>query len=206
MGEVPEDFIRRYREILTEDLLEKLLKYLFLPLRKSIRTNTLKISPENLKGILESKGYTLNKIPWAKEGFWIEGKGIGKEIEHMMGLYYIQDASSMAPPAMLSPQIDEIVLDMASAPGGKATHISALMKGEGILVANEPLLYREKILVGNIERIGVRNSAISLLRGNSFGWRFPNFLIGFSLMLLAQQKEAQERIGNILRSCGIFRI
>ncbi len=175
MGEVPEDFIRRYREILTEDSLEKLLQYLFLPLRKSIRTNTLKISPEKLRGILESKGYTINEIPWAKEGFWIEGEGIGKEIEHMMGFYYIQDASSMVPPKVLSPQRKDVVLDMASAPGGKATHISALMRGEGILVANEPLLYREKVLVGNIERIGVRNSAISLLRGNSFGWRFPNF-------------------------------
>ncbi len=176
MAEVPKDFSARYREILGEELLEELLKFVFLPLRRSLRVNTLKISVDRLRSLLEKEGFSLKPIPWCPAGFWVEGDSSpGKLLYHNMGLYYIQDASSMAPPELLGPRPGEFVLDMAAAPGGKSTHLAALMEGRGILVVNEPLLYRAKVLVGNLERMGVRNSALSVLRGNTFGWRFPNF-------------------------------
>ena len=176
MGEIPRDFLSRYREILGEGLLQELVKFVFLPLRRALRTNTLKISPTELSSILKERGYELKPVPWCPSGFWVEGEiSPGKLVFHMMGLYYIQDASSMAPPELLAPEPGEFVLDMAAAPGGKSTHLAALMEGKGILVVNEPLLYRAKVLVGNLERMGVVNSAVSILRGNTFGWRFPNF-------------------------------
>ncbi len=176
MAEIPRDFVSRYREVLGDELIKELLKYVFLPLRRSLRVNTLKITIESLIELLKEKGFSLKKIPWCPSGFWVEGDvSPGKLIYHMMGLYYIQDASSMAPPEALSPEPGEYVLDMAAAPGGKSTHLAALMRGKGILVVNEPLLYRAKVLVGNLERMGISNSALTILRGNTFGWRFPNF-------------------------------
>ena len=172
---VPEEFIRRYSQVLGQEDLEKLLEFIFKPLRKSIRINTLKADVGRVKNLLEEKGYRLERIPWVEEGFWVEGEGLGKLVEHAIGLFYIQDASSMVPPVALQPQPGEVVLDMASAPGGKSIHIAGLMKNSGVLVMNEPLLHRLKIMVGNIERMGVTNAAVTQLRGNAFGWRLPNF-------------------------------
>ncbi len=203
MAEIPSDFLERYREVLGDELLQELVRFLFKPLRRALRVNTTRISPEEMKRRLEDKGYRLEPVPWAEEGFWVYGeseeKSSGKELYHMMGLYYIQDASSMVPPKVLNPQPGEMVLDMAAAPGGKATHIAALMKGEGVLVTNEPLLYRAKVLVGNMERMGVRNSAMTLLRGNSFGWRFPNF---FDRILLDAPCSAE---GSTRKEEGFFK-
>ena len=53
---------------------------------------------------------------------------------HAAGLYYLQDPSAMAVAPLLDPQPGERILDLAAAPGGKATHIAARLAGRGALV------------------------------------------------------------------------
>ena len=54
----------------------------------------------------------------------------------------------------LAPQPNERVLDMASAPGGKTTYLSALMKNTGLIVANDANKERLAATVGNVHRLG----------------------------------------------------
>ena len=55
----------------------------------------------------------------------------------------------------------EWVIDLAAAPGGKATHLASLMQNQGLLVANEVTGSRVRALGENLERLGVRHALIT---------------------------------------------
>ena len=65
----------------------------------------------------------------------------------------------------LAPQEGEKILDMSAAPGGKTTHIAALMKNTGMLFANDANPDRAKAIVGNLHRLGVTNCVVTCYDG-----------------------------------------
>ncbi|MEZ8194817.1 16S rRNA (cytosine(1407)-C(5))-methyltransferase RsmF [Vibrio cortegadensis] len=178
---LPDDFLREIKAIMPSHLnMEDFISACKKPLRKSIRVNTLKISVEDFIERARQKEWTLSPVPWCDTGFWIDADEtsvpLGNTAEHMAGLFYIQEASSMMPPsAMFNAEDDEFnaILDMAAAPGSKTTQVAALMKNQGVLVANEYSASRVKVLHANIERCGVRNTALSNFDGRVFGGWLP---------------------------------
>lgn len=164
-------FEERYKFLLGKRY-DEFIKYSLAYLRKSIRTNTLKISVPELKKRL-SGDWQLDPIPWYKEGFWIEHESgrrdIGNTIEHALGYIYVQESASMIPPAVLSPRPGEIVLDMCSAPGSKSTQIAQSMKNKGLLVCNDLTTKRIAPLSINLQRCGVLNSIVTIMNGQRFG-------------------------------------
>lgn len=114
------------------------------PLRRSIRVNTLKTSVADFLQLTAPYGWTLTPIPWCEEGFWIERDSedalpLGSTAEHLSGLFYIQEASSMLPVAALfaDGNAPQRVMDVAAAPGSKTTQIAARMNNKGAILANE---------------------------------------------------------------------
>lgn len=99
-------------------------------------------------------------IPWYSAGgrYLAADSKAGLHPLHEAGAYYIQEPSAMAPVAVLRPAPGERILDLCAAPGGKSTQIADGMQGEGLLVCNEPVPGRAKILSRNLERMGVRNA------------------------------------------------
>ncbi len=133
---------------------------------RSLRCNTLKISTDELKERLESKGWKINQpFPSFPEIMIVENElqpgELGRAMEHLLGYYYIQEIASMLPVLALSPQEDERVLDLCASPGSKTTQIAARMSNKGLLVANEVKFGRIKILAANTERCGVMNMLIT---------------------------------------------
>lgn len=134
------------------------------PLPKSIRCNTLKISPEKLKERLEDGGWKINQPYENKEIIIVQGLGpgeLGKSGEHLLGYYYIQEVSSMMPILALNPKPGELVLDLCAAPGSKTTQASALMENKGTIIANDVSIGRISILAANLERTGCSNIIIT---------------------------------------------
>ncbi len=125
-----------------------------------LRVNTLKLSPEEFQAI---SPFTLGeKVPWCPSAFTLNGgERPGLHPYHLAGLYYMQDPSAMSPAELMDPQPGERILDLAAAPGGKTTHLAALMKGQGLVVANEIKNKRVGHLAQNAERWGAGNIVVT---------------------------------------------
>ncbi|HHG8781988.1 16S rRNA (cytosine(1407)-C(5))-methyltransferase RsmF [Enterobacter hormaechei] len=178
---LPEQFLAQMREALPANLsFDDFVAACQRPLRRSIRVNTLKISVEAFLDLVSPYGWQLTPVPWCEEGFWIERDDeeslpLGSTAEHLSGLFYIQEASSMLPVAALFADENqpERVMDVAAAPGSKTTQIAARMNNRGAILANEFSASRVKVLHANISRCGIRNVALTHFDGRVFGAALP---------------------------------
>ncbi|HEX6070151.1 MAG TPA: RsmB/NOP family class I SAM-dependent RNA methyltransferase, partial [Longimicrobiaceae bacterium] len=121
--------------------------------------NTLRIAPEHFRRITP---FPFEPAPYPPESFLLgEEARAGAHPYHAAGLYYLQDPGAMVVGALPELSRAPRVLDLAAAPGGKATHLAARMAGAGILVANDVHAGRAWELAGNLERFGARNAIVT---------------------------------------------
>ena len=138
-----------------------------------LRFNPLKADRQDF---LKKVPFALRDVPWADEGFYYEADvQPGRHALHDAGLYYIQEPSAMAAVPALDPEPGDRVLDLCAAPGGKSTQIAGRMKGIGLLVSNEIIPARAKILSQNIERMGVTNCVVCRESPERLAEAFPEF-------------------------------
>lgn len=149
-----------------------------------LRTNTLRTNRRTLAQALINRGVVLEPVgKWSKVGLQVFESAVplGATPEYLAGHYILQAASSFLPVMALAPQPGERILDMAAAPGGKTTYISALMRNTGCVFANDANRHRAKGLIGNIHRLGCKNTIVSNLDAKD---AFPRILGGFDRVLL----------------------
>ena len=156
--QVPTAFLKRMESLLGDEYADFLSCYDRHP-ESGLRVNTLKLT---LVEFLQLSPLELAPIAWCPGAFHIpENAQPGKHPHHAAGLYYLQDPSAMLAAEVLAPAPGERVLDLAAAPGGKSTHLAALMQGQGMLVANEIHPKRVWELAENLERWGAVNTTIT---------------------------------------------
>ena len=95
----------------------------------TFRTNTLKISTEELIRTLESEGFKFEKVSWYEDAFVLksDSKKLLESELFSSGKIYVQSLSSMIPALVLQPEPGEEILDICAAPGSKTTQMAALM-------------------------------------------------------------------------------
>ncbi|GMT13519.1 hypothetical protein PFISCL1PPCAC_4816 [Pristionchus fissidentatus] len=150
----------------------------------TIRTNTLKTRRGELAKSLINRGMNVDPAAkWTKVGLVVYDTQVpvGATPEYLAGHYMIQGLCSLLPVMALAPQPGERVLDMAAAPGGKTSHVAALMKNSGVLFANDPSKERCTAVIGNLHRLGVNCSIVSSLDGREYAKIMPQ---GFDRILL----------------------
>ncbi len=151
-----DEYLRRMQKILPD--FEKYKACLDQAPYKGIRVNTLKISVSEFK---EISPFALEQVEWERDGFLIGEEKPGRSVYHDAGLFYVQEPSAMCAAPLLEVKPGERVLDLCSAPGGKGTQLAQAMRGEGILVLNEKIADRAKILLQNVERMGIVNAVVT---------------------------------------------
>ncbi len=171
---LPEAFLLRMKAQLGDEY-EQFLESLERPRAVALRFNPLKGGRPSLPFVGEA-------VPWEPEGFYYDPDSRpGLHVYHEAGVYYLQEASAMAPVALLDPRPGERVCDLCAAPGGKTTQIAGRMMGEGFLLCNEINPKRAKILSRNIERMGVANALVTNEHPATLASRFAG---GFDRVLI----------------------
>lgn len=155
---LPADYTAQMKQLLGDDY-QAYLTSLEQPPLSAIRINTLKIAVHDFLAISPFK---LMPVPWASDGFYVkEDSALAKHPYYHAGLYYIQEPSAMAPVASMPLKNGDCALDLCAAPGGKTSQIACAAGESGTVLANDISVSRQKALIANIERMGIKNVVVS---------------------------------------------
>lgn len=145
------------------------------PAVAGLRVNPAKITLGELR---RRTGWRLHPVPWCPEGAYVDpAERAGSHPYHAAGLFYLQEPSAMAVAGAMRVSPGQRVLDVAAAPGGKSTHLAALLAGEGLLVANEIHPARIKALGENLERWGAPNVVMTNAEPDRLGGVYDRVLV-----------------------------
>jgi len=153
MKQLPLDFENRMKALLGDGF-DDFCASLNEPPVKAFRVNKSKISINNFEKI---NPFGNEKIPYVDGGYYLNFEKVGNHPFHHAGLIYVQEPAAMAPAECIDIDPDFKILDMCAAPGGKSTQLKNKLGDKGLLVSNEIIPSRCKILTGNIERLGLKN-------------------------------------------------
>ncbi len=155
--DLPIAFVDKMKDLLGSEA-ESFFASLESPSRKAITVNFSRIDRETFE---KSADFDIKPIEGVTNGYYTENLKVGSHIFNHLGLIYSQEPSAMIPVEMLDIEKGDFVLDISAAPGGKSIQILEKLDNTGILVSNEIVYNRAKILYENLSRMGFKNFAIT---------------------------------------------
>jgi 16S rRNA (cytosine967-C5)-methyltransferase len=145
----PEWIARLWWDALGPETARELLAAGNRPAEHAIRANTLRIGPEELRKRLPAAS-RIDGDALVLDGPW----DAHASAEYEAGLCLPQSRAAQAVARLLAPRPGERVLDLCAAPGGKTTHLAALMNDEGEITAVEHHSGRAEALRRTADRMG----------------------------------------------------
>ena len=123
-----------------------------------LRTNTLKISRDELIEKLQEQNIKASKVSVVGEAIKVENlKDIENNSLYKEGLFTVQDISSMLVGKVMNPKENSLVLDICSAPGGKTTHMATLMNNTGQVISRDIYDHKLKLIKSSCKRLNLTN-------------------------------------------------
>ncbi|CAN5123377.1 RsmB/NOP family class I SAM-dependent RNA methyltransferase [soil metagenome] len=174
---LPSDFLDRINMLFLGEERQRILASFCDEKPISFRVNTLRTSLQELISQFNERGISVESVAWYKDAFIYNGpkSDLTSLSEYADGKFYIQGLSSMIPALALDPQISDIVLDLAAAPGSKTTQIATLMHNESEITANDMSRTRLFKLRDKLRQKGVANVRILNLPGEKIWKRYPEY-------------------------------
>lgn len=169
---LPVDFAQRMKLTLGEEYDEFVSSY-ESSRAYGLRSNPVKIDEGSFSNIMDIE---LTPVSWCSTGFYYSSEDRpGKNVLHEAGAYYIQEPSAMSVVDLLGIKPGDKVLDLCAAPGGKSTQAAGKLMGTGVLVSNEIVPKRAKILSQNIERMGISNCVVTNMSPDELESHYKGF-------------------------------
>ena len=156
---IPEDFLARMRTLLGADF-AAFAEALTAPNVRALRVNTLKTDSEKLIPLLP---FSVTPLPFSPHAYYAPEDKVGALAAHHAGMFYMQDPGAVSTVCAAEVQTGITAIDLCAAPGGKSTQLAAAIGEEGLLVSNEYVSARCRILQGNVERMGAKNVIVTNL-------------------------------------------
>ncbi len=170
----PEWLVRRWIKEFGYDEAAKLCAFNNKQAPLSVRANTLKTNRSELMLQLISVGVDCQQSVFTPEGVIIKSHGSLDDLQVLQdGYCQVQDESSMLVAHVVDPQPGELVLDVCSAPGGKTTHMAAMMENRGRIVACDIYDHKLERVRNNAERLGVTIIDPILMDAREIWQEFP---------------------------------
>lgn len=156
---LPEAYVRQMKNIVGDDY-SKYIEALDSNAVRGLRVNINKIPVSEFLKISSLKN-KLCKLDYSDDGFiFNDDDKIGYSDEHLSGLIYIQEPSSMVPVCASGIEKEGRalkVLDLCASPGGKTSQIACRVSEDSIVISNEIIKSRADVLASNVERQGFKN-------------------------------------------------
>jgi 16S rRNA (cytosine1407-C5)-methyltransferase len=167
----PKEFTDHLQKNHPPGVLPSVLRSYLEPRTTTLRVNALRATRDDVTKELSRAGFlfecdrTIPQCVYLKK---FSRKRLESLESYQQGWFYLQNASCQLPPHILNPQPHERVLDLCASPGGKTSHLAALMKNEGQIVALEPDYIRFERLKHNLLLLGVTNALCVRQRGEVY--------------------------------------
>lgn len=175
---LPEDFTNRLKQLFSVKDIQLILDGLSVTRPTTLRVNTLKMSIKELENSFHKNSIEFNHIPWYPDAFIINNvrvKQLSELPEYKSGCFYIQSLSSMIPALVLDPQSNEMILDIAAAPGSKTTQLATMMGNTGKIIANDTSQIRIYKLIANLNIQGIHNTTTIKSAGETLWKSYPEY-------------------------------
>lgn len=153
-----------YKQIMKEllkDQYDKYIQSLQEEPVKAILCNTQKMP---IFQVENSKIEGLQPMPYGTQYYYNTlGVKLGNHLLHLAGAFYCTEPSSMIVVESIKHLAlqGKTVLDLCASPGGKSIACALAVGESGMVVSNEIVPSRAKILYSNIERLGLRNVIVT---------------------------------------------
>lgn len=155
MYSCPEELVKRICEGYGEDNARFLLETALEPSRTVLRTNTLKMTADELERSLNGRGISTERSEAFHDAVICSDlRDVENDPDFARGSFHVQDLSSQACCMAVDPQEGDTIIDICAAPGGKTFTMAEMMKS-GRIYACELHEKRTGLIRSGAERLGI---------------------------------------------------
>lgn len=172
---MPEWLVRFFYRTYDLETVERILASYLEEKKTTICCLISRDEKENIKRSLVKEGVTVEDGSFLENALHISDYDFLYRLEAFReGKCIVQDESSILAASLLDAKEGQTILDLCSAPGGKAIYAADQMKGSGMVFSRDLTEYKVDLVEENIERTGLKNLRTQVFDARELDEEFLN--------------------------------